>query len=88
MDLGITTEMIWQSFFSGIWAVLVAALPMLVPVLAGIIVVSLIKRIACAGYDFIYFSSSKRETKRAHSKINNAIDTISALNDLKDTMKK
>lgn len=63
-------------------------LPVLTPYIESMIVFFIIKKLLCNFWDFINFTSSKLETRRAHKKICNAVEGVSSLIDLADAAKK
>ena len=77
-----------EAFFNGIFMVLESAIPVIMPIIVSIAFFSVIKCIACRVWDFINFASSKREARRAHKKICNAVEGVSSLMDLADAAKK
>ena len=77
-----------EAFFNGIFMVLESAIPVIMPIIVSTAFFGIIKWIGCRLWDFINFTSSKRETRRAHKKICNAVEGVSSLMDLADATKK
>ena len=77
-----------EAFFNGIFMVLESTVPIIMPIIVSATFFGIIKWIGCRLWDFFNFASSKRETRRAHKDICNAVEGVSSLMDLADVAKK
>lgn len=78
----------FEAFIKGIIFPLAPAMPIIIPIILSKMIISIIKMLLCNLWDFINFTSSKRETRQAHKKICNAVEGVSSLMDLADAAKK
>lgn len=78
------TEVLWDSMLNAFLAIL----PVLLPIIGGIICINLVKALAYKLIDFTFIDYPAKEVRRKKRSASKIIDFISAVNDMTSHKKK